>query len=104
MDRLGPSTLRKLYFHFLSYWMGYDRGDGFPFDFEPNINPFGSKSKGKPSPRSYTIQFERKLKYSFFSVLTGVDFRFLPNCKEYYLWSSWHFSCDYKPNRIPFGS
>ena len=26
--------------------MGYDRGDGFPFDFEPNGNPFGSKSKG----------------------------------------------------------
>ena len=25
---------------------GYDRGDSFPFDFEPNGNPFGSKSKG----------------------------------------------------------
>ena len=27
--------------------MGYDRGDSFPFDFEPNEIPFGSKSKGK---------------------------------------------------------
>ena len=27
--------------------MGYDRGDRFPFDFEPNGNPFGSPSKGK---------------------------------------------------------
>jgi len=27
--------------------MGYDRGDSFPFDFEPNGIPFGSKSKGK---------------------------------------------------------
>ena len=26
--------------------MGYDRGDSFLFDFEPNLNPFGSKSKG----------------------------------------------------------
>ena len=27
--------------------MGYDRGDSFPFDFEPNGFAFGSKSKGK---------------------------------------------------------
>ena len=47
--------------------MGYDRGDSFPFDFEPNGFPFGSKSKGKLSPRSYPIQCERKLKYSFVS-------------------------------------
>ena len=48
--------------------MGYDRGDSFPFDFEPNGFPFGSKSKGKLSPRSYPIQCERKWKYSFLSV------------------------------------
>ena len=48
--------------------MGYDRGDSFPFDFEPNGIPFGSKSKGKLSPRSYPIQCERKWKYSFLSV------------------------------------
>ena len=47
--------------------MGYDHGDNFPFDFEPNGIPFGSKSKGKLSPRSYLIQFERKRKYSFLS-------------------------------------
>ena len=52
--------------------MGYDRGDSFPFDFEPNGNPFGSKSKGKLSPRSYPIQFERKWNTSFLSVNTGV--------------------------------
>ena len=40
--------------------MGFNRGDSFPFDFEPNGIPFGSKSKGKLSPRSYPIQFERK--------------------------------------------
>ena len=48
--------------------MGYDRGDSFSFDFESNGIPFGSKSKGKLSPRSYPIQFERKWKYSFLSV------------------------------------
>ena len=40
--------------------MGYDRGDSFPFDFEPNEIPFGSKSKGNLSHRSYPIQCERK--------------------------------------------
>ena len=48
--------------------MGSGRGDSFPFDIEPNGIPFGSKSKGKLSPRSYHIQCERKWKYSFLSV------------------------------------
>ena len=48
--------------------MGYDRGDSFLFDFEPNGNPFGSKSKGKLSPRSYPIQCENKWKSSFLNV------------------------------------
>ena len=47
--------------------MGYDRGDGFPFDFEPKGIPFGSKSKGKLSLRSYPNQFERKWNTSFLS-------------------------------------
>ena len=42
--------------------MGYDRDDSFPLNFEPNRTPFGSKSKGKLSPRSYPIQCERKWK------------------------------------------
>ena len=50
--------------------MGYDRGDSFPFDFEPNGIPFGSKSIGKLSPRSYPIQCERNRKYSFLGVGT----------------------------------
>ena len=49
--------------------MGYDRGDSFPFDFEPNGNTFSSKSRGKLSPRSYPIQFERKSNTSFLSVI-----------------------------------
>ena len=48
--------------------MGYDCGDSFPFDFELNGNPFGSKLKEKLSPQSYPIHFERKRKYSFLSV------------------------------------
>ena len=55
--------------------MGSDRGDSFPFDFEPNENLFGSKSKEKLSPRSYPIQCERKWKYSFLNVrFKGVQF------------------------------
>ena len=47
--------------------MRCDRGDSFPFDFEPNGNLFGSKWKGKLSPRSYPIPFKMKCKYSFLS-------------------------------------
>ena len=43
----GVYTLRKLYCHFLSHWMGYDSGDRFPFDSEPNGIPFDSESKEK---------------------------------------------------------
>ena len=31
--KMNCNTLRKLYFHFFSNRMGYDRGDSFPFDF-----------------------------------------------------------------------
>ena len=54
--------------------MGYDRGESFPFDFESDGIPFGSKSKGKQSTRSYPIQFERKWKYSFLGVVIGDSF------------------------------
>ena len=53
--------------------MGYDRGDSFPYKFEPNGNPFGSKLKEKLSPRSYPIQCERKWKYSFLSVARSLN-------------------------------
>ena len=41
--------------------------DQIPFYYEPNGFPFGSKSKGKLSPRSYPIQCERKWKHSSLS-------------------------------------
>ena len=47
--------------------MGYDRGDSFPFNFEPNGFPFGSESKEKLSPRSYPIQLGRKWNTGFLS-------------------------------------
>ena len=43
MNKGRPSfspALGKLDFHFLSNLIGYDRGDGCPFDFEPNEIPF----------------------------------------------------------------
>ena len=54
------SILRKLNFHFLSNWMGYDRGGSFLFDFEPNGISLVQNLMGKLSPRSYSIEFERK--------------------------------------------
>ena len=62
--------------------MGYDRGDSFPLDFEPNKLPFNSKSKGKLPPRSYPIQCERKWKASFLSAentSVSVWEEFVPN-------------------------
>ena len=44
--------------------------------FEQNGIPFGSKSKGKLSPRSYPNQCERKWKYSFCSLCSG-EFSFI---------------------------
>ena len=61
--------------------MGYDHGDGFPFDFEPKGIPFGSKSKGKLSPQSHTIQCEKNLKYSFLSVPRGSRYSSM-NCVQ----------------------
>ena len=61
--------------------MGYVRGDSFPFNFELNGNPFGSKSEEKLSPRTYPIKFERKWNTSFLSAacehifLEGHQFR-----------------------------
>ena len=46
---------------------GYNHGDRFPFNFEPNGLPFGSKSKGKLPTQPYPIRFERKWKCSFLS-------------------------------------
>ena len=43
--------------------MGYDHGDSFLLDFEPNGILFGSKLKIKLLPRSYSIEFERKFNY-----------------------------------------
>ena len=60
-------SAQKIRFCFLSNWMEYGPGDSFPLDFEPNGIPFGSKFKGKLSPRSYPIQCERKWRYSFLS-------------------------------------
>ena len=80
MTKIARSILVKIFvecvnlhseeidYQFLSNLLEYDRGDSFPFNFEPNEIPFGSKSKGKLSPRSYPIQCKRKLKYSFLSV------------------------------------
>ena len=33
---LAAPRLGKLIFYLLSNWMGYDGGDSFHFDFEPN--------------------------------------------------------------------
>ena len=72
--------------------MKYDHGDSFPFDFEPNESAFGSKSKGKLSPRSYHIQCERKWNTSFLSTILernywGGDSNLLPgllSCLRHY--------------------
>ena len=46
MQTQARTALTKMYFHFVPNLMEYGRGDSFPFDFEPNEIPIGSKSKG----------------------------------------------------------
>ena len=93
--------------------MGYNRGDNIPFDFEPNGNLFGSKLKGKLSPRSYPIQFERKWKYSFLSVqstdfapdvsVTLAELHCKSRSDKPNLDCNYTFPIGLAPNVIPFG-
>ena len=52
-------TLEKVYLGFLSNWKEYDCGDGFPFEYELNRFPFGSKSKGNSLFPLHSFQFAR---------------------------------------------
>ena len=73
---------QKTSMHFLSNWMGSDRGDSFPFDYENKWNSIWfKKSKGKLYPRSFPIQFERKWNPSFINV------------KRYYIIRNFHCNC-----------
>ena len=56
--------------------MEYDHGDSVPFDSEPNEISIGLESKGKLSPRSYSIQFERKWQSIFLSVKLSLYLKF----------------------------
>ena len=74
---------------FHSNLMGYERGDSFPFDFETNGVPFGSKAKGKLSPWSYPIQCEWKWKYSSLRVVFPV--RIIKGTTAEYKLACWNF-------------
>ena len=56
------NTFAKIDFHLLSKLNGiYDRGDSLPFTVESNGIPFGRRSKGKLSPRSYSVRFWKEM-------------------------------------------
>ena len=42
LELIAIVTAAKIDLQFLSNLTEYDRGDNFPFDFEPNGNQFGS--------------------------------------------------------------
>ena len=44
--------------------MGYDRGDSFLFDFEPNRIPFGSKSKGYHDHIPFSVKGNENIVFS----------------------------------------
>ena len=65
MKEHGPHincTRTKMNLYFFPNSMESDRGNSSPYEFEPNGIPFGSKSKGELSQRSYSIEFERNYK------------------------------------------
>ena len=83
--------------------MGYDRGDSFPFDFEPDGVPFSSKSKGKLSPRPYPVQFERNWNTSFVSVQHKFEFYACVNTLiEIHFWALFYLTiCRTPPPHPP---
>ena len=63
LKKIPAYTLRNLYFHFLSQWMGYDRGDSFwtkwKFHLEiPNSIPFTVKGN-----RNIVFSVQQYLQY-----------------------------------------
>ena len=68
----GTPALRKLVFHFLANSMGYDHGDSFPFDFEPNGIPFGSENRKENGHHDH-IQFNLKADVNIFPGSQMVD-------------------------------
>ena len=82
--------------------MGYDGGDSFPFNFELNGIPFGSKSKGKLSPPSYLIQFHytEKTIFSFPFKLNGTVLLLILNQIEFHLVQNRKENCHH--DHIPF--
>ena len=63
---LQTDTLRKLCFHFLSHWMGYDRGESFLSIL--NQMKFHLVQNRKENCHHDYIPFNVKVKYIFFSV------------------------------------
>ena len=58
--------------------MGYDQDDSFPFDFEQNGIPFGSKLNGKLSPHhiQFNVKENRNIVFSVYrktSAVTSTD-------------------------------
>ena len=100
------STLRKLYFHFLSHWMGYDRGDNFPFNFLNPIEfhlvqnrkenchhdhiPFTVKGNGNTVFSVHVVRTHREIFLKSYQI----------NPKSYCIY---HFPIDLEPNgQCPF--
>ena len=82
--------------------MGRDRDDSLTFDFEPNIIPFGSKSKGN---RKLIHHFLTGAKFGIFTTetiqfmqLRKLDFH--SNSREHDRSDSFLFR--FEPNRILF--
>jgi len=58
--------------------MGYDRGDSFPFDFETNGIPFGSKER----KTAFHIEWDMIVVTVFLSISNQIEFHFVQNRRE----------------------
>ena len=59
--------------------MGYDPDDNFPFDFEPNGNPFGSNRKENchRDHIPFNVKGIGSIVFLVYVACTGLDIRFL---------------------------
>ena len=95
-------TLRKLDFLFLPNLMGYDRGDSFPIDFEPNGFPLGSKAKSKNITtiisHCKTALFHDTIKRVM--PVPACICNVTPEPAAWNIYHTVHYSCVFRPPRI----
>ena len=81
INRIARCT-EKTIFPFLSH-MGYDRDDSFPFEFELNGIPFGSKNrKEKCHHIAFNVKGNGNIVFSVYCIINRIERRKIDRCQS----------------------